>query len=187
MSGTGSSATLALTPDPSFWEPLPDSSGNLAYSPLPGSHFNTLTDDHDLDALLDNYRFNNPNDIQDFTTLFADHPGLGIPAANAAAPDHTFVVDPIPCLRRDSTRVLAEQDATPLVCTYPQCSRTKPFNRKFDLDRHMKSHGPREFGCPVHGCKRQGDKGFPRKDKLRDHVRQKHGMKLSDFEPLMGF
>ena len=182
MVGTGSLASLAPTPDPSFWEPPPDSSRNLAYSSLPGSIVDTGPD-----SVLKDYWLNNPDGIQAFTPLFADHPELGIPTANAVAPDHTFVVDPIPHLSRENTGVLAEQDATPLVCTYLGCSRTKPFARKGELDRHMKSHGPPEFDCPVPGCKRQGDKGFSRKDKLRDHVRRGHKMKLSDFETPMGF
>lgn len=186
--GTGSGATLAPTTIHQGFRPfldlLPDSR-NDAYLPLPGSTDDTVPDD--LDALFNDYWLNNPDGIQAFTPLIANLPGLGIPAANAAAPDHTFMNDPLPRVSHNRTTVLAEQDATPFVCIHPGCSRTKPFTRKGDLDRHMKSHSPPEFGCPIHGCKRQGDDGFPRKDKLRDHMRQKHRMGLSDIETLLAF
>ena len=46
-----------------------------------------------------------------------------------------------------------------------------------DLRRHTKSvhcKKPRRFPCHFPWCKRSGDNGFPRKDKLTDHIRNVH-------------
>ena len=61
-----------------------------------------------------------------------------------------------------------------LACTHPGCTATSA--RLRDLQRHMKKHSPPQHDCPVNGCDRKGDNAFPRKDKLRDHLRQKHKM-----------
>ena len=56
-------------------------------------------------------------------------------------------------------------------CPFPGCSTAT--TRLADLERHYKKHlpGPKEFGCPNHGCSRKGNKGFERKDKLVAHVK----------------
>ena len=46
-----------------------------------------------------------------------------------------------------------------------------------DLRRHITNEhcfNPTKFPCKVPWCKRSGDNGFTRKDKLRDHVRNTH-------------
>jgi hypothetical protein len=50
------------------------------------------------------------------------------------------------------------------------------FSRPSDLKRHASKHrpGPKRFSCPSTGCKRQGEDGFGRKDKLKSHVKNKH-------------
>jgi hypothetical protein len=50
------------------------------------------------------------------------------------------------------------------------------FSRPSDLKRHALKHlpGPKRFSCPSTGCKRQGEDGFERKDKLKSHVKNKH-------------
>jgi hypothetical protein len=52
------------------------------------------------------------------------------------------------------------------------------FKRPGDLKRHEKVHFPerRSFHCWQYGCERNGRKGFYRRDKLRDHEKQVHGM-----------
>jgi hypothetical protein len=65
----------------------------------------------------------------------------------------------------------------PLRCTLRGCGRTEPFGRKGDLDRHIASvhKQGRTWKCPRKDCTRY-TRGFPRKDKLNDHVREKcHG------------
>jgi hypothetical protein len=56
------------------------------------------------------------------------------------------------------------------------CSST--FKRPSDLKRHVKVHfpGQRKFHCRQLGCGRNGRKGYYRRDKLRDHERQVHGI-----------
>lgn len=63
-------------------------------------------------------------------------------------------------------------------CLYPGCTRR--LARPYELDRHTKIHLPaRKFDCPqgtASGsfCKRVGERGFTRRDKLNDHVRRVH-------------
>jgi hypothetical protein len=56
------------------------------------------------------------------------------------------------------------------------CSNT--FVRAGDLRRHYGVHFPdrRTFHCRVEGCDRNGQRGFYRRDKFRDHRRQAHGV-----------
>jgi hypothetical protein len=67
-------------------------------------------------------------------------------------------------------------------CDYPGC--TKTFSRPQDIGRHKLSvhkEGGFRLYCPLvggDGCSREG--GFPRKDKLKDHLLRKH--KVSDQE-----
>jgi len=56
----------------------------------------------------------------------------------------------------------------------PLCRAT--FKRAGDLKRHSGKHLPRNFHCRQPGCGRTGIEGFYRRDKLRAHERQMHGM-----------
>jgi len=61
--------------------------------------------------------------------------------------------------------------------THP-CDRcSSAFGRAGDLRRHYRVHFPdhRTFHCWVEGCNRNGQRGFYRRDKFRDHQRQAHG------------
>jgi hypothetical protein len=63
------------------------------------------------------------------------------------------------------------RSTTRYICA--DCSAT--FSRKADRDRHASSlhgAGPR-FYCRIQGC-HFGIQGFPRRDKLMDHMRQGH-------------
>lgn len=59
-------------------------------------------------------------------------------------------------------------------CSYPGCDAS--IKNAADLTRHAKKHGPKEHGCPIPGCPRKGERAFPRKDKLNDHLKAKHKM-----------
>lgn len=52
------------------------------------------------------------------------------------------------------------------------------FKRPGDLKRHEGVHFPeqRKYHCKQSGCERKGRKGFYRRDKLRTHERQVHGL-----------
>ncbi|KAH7350403.1 hypothetical protein BKA66DRAFT_476284 [Pyrenochaeta sp. MPI-SDFR-AT-0127] len=71
-------------------------------------------------------------------------------------------------------------------CSFPQCGRT--FGRAVDFDRHFNgAHASEEekmvFWCPIIGCNRsekEGNRAFPRKDKVGDHLRQAHMMSYHD-------
>ncbi|KAH7136016.1 hypothetical protein B0J11DRAFT_176984 [Dendryphion nanum] len=64
-------------------------------------------------------------------------------------------------------------------CCMPQCS-SKSFSRIQELKRHYRgkhSNYKREYWCQAPGCERsetKGDRPFPRKDKLADHVERVH-------------
>ncbi|KAK1753666.1 hypothetical protein QBC47DRAFT_46740 [Echria macrotheca] len=58
-----------------------------------------------------------------------------------------------------------------LVCPTPGCSYRKPFNKKSDLNRHLRSvHLATYEECPYEDC----SKAFKRKDKLKKHLRECH-------------
>jgi hypothetical protein len=60
--------------------------------------------------------------------------------------------------------------------THP-CDRcSSSFGRAGDLRRHYRVHFPdrRTFHCRIEGCNRNGQRGFYRRDKFRDHQRQAH-------------
>lgn len=56
----------------------------------------------------------------------------------------------------------------------PVCQKT--YGRLSDLKRHAAKHrtGHREFSCPATWCRYRGDKGFTRKDKMKEHVKNMH-------------
>ncbi|KAI9780990.1 MAG: hypothetical protein M1839_006429 [Geoglossum umbratile] len=69
----------------------------------------------------------------------------------------------------------SQDTRTQYACDHPGCSGT--LGRPQDISRHKSSvHSMgRRYPCPLvgdHGCSRED--GFPRKDKLMDHLRQKH-------------
>lgn len=65
----------------------------------------------------------------------------------------------------------------PLKCMAPDCKRDRPFGRKSDLTRHVlcfhKGEEARIYKCQVKTC-REHDYGFPRKDKLDQHMAASH-------------
>jgi len=65
----------------------------------------------------------------------------------------------------------------PLVCTRKGCDDKKPFGKKCDLDRHIKSHhSAHQFRCTYDNCPASSFlRDFPRKDKLKKHEREYHG------------
>jgi hypothetical protein len=64
---------------------------------------------------------------------------------------------------------------TPLVCTHPQCTYTKPFGKESDLSRHVETVHEKadRHKCPVELCEAHIT-GFARKDKLLNHIREQH-------------
>lgn len=72
-------------------------------------------------------------------------------------------------------RTQEKQYDTGIRCTFPNCSNKKDFRRRYELERHMLTHDPLErLSCPVIGCNRHGQRGFPREDKFKDHMRNAH-------------
>ncbi|PMD16959.1 hypothetical protein NA56DRAFT_752632 [Hyaloscypha hepaticicola] len=60
----------------------------------------------------------------------------------------------------------------PLVCTVKNCSHTKPFRARHDLQRHIDTahSGTSKYRCPFDFC----TKGFTRKDKWSKHLYDHH-------------
>ena len=77
-----------------------------------------------------------------------------------------------------STQVPVPTAAPPgrFLCGYQGC--TKHFGHAKDRDRHTTKHAAPQFPCTFQGCSRSGAMAFYRQDKLRDHVRRKHGLKV---------
>lgn len=63
----------------------------------------------------------------------------------------------------------------PLVCPTLGCSHRKPFGKRSDLKRHIrtKHENAQAHKCPVQGCD-SNVTGFSRKDKMLKHMREKH-------------
>ena len=68
------------------------------------------------------------------------------------------------------------QTAKILKCGIAGCTSTKLFDRKWELERHVKSHEGRKFPCLVAECSRRVDKAFARADKRNEHMRKVHGV-----------
>jgi uncharacterized Zn-finger protein len=70
-----------------------------------------------------------------------------------------------------------------LWCEHVTCDYDKPFSRQSDLDRHVKTKHARcnVYCCPIESCD-YNTFGFPRKDKLMDHARKKHGVFRCPFD-----
>lgn len=63
----------------------------------------------------------------------------------------------------------------PLVCPTPGCSHRKPFGKRSDLQRHIRTKhtNGQEHKCPVQDCD-ANITGFSRRDKMLKHMREKH-------------
>ncbi|KAK5167717.1 uncharacterized protein LTR77_007416 [Saxophila tyrrhenica] len=68
------------------------------------------------------------------------------------------------------------QPTKSLKCGVAGCTTDKLFDRKYELERHMKTHEVGSFLYTATGCKRDGRKPFNRRDKLQDHQRRVHGL-----------
>lgn len=176
----GSRATLAPPPDHTFLQELSADDGTKPYSSHGAFSENNGFNDHGIDPWLNYPWLNNTGDTQGFAPPPEDYGNL---ADHAAVPDPPIAMDPIPhvgTIRQDTKQQF--------VCLQEGCRYPKAFTRSSDLARHMKSrHCPPEFDCTFPGCDRWGDKGFHRKDKLSDHMRQKHRQRLSDVGTHLGF
>ncbi|KAK5735656.1 hypothetical protein LTR17_008007 [Elasticomyces elasticus] len=68
------------------------------------------------------------------------------------------------------------QASKSLKCGVAGCTLTTLFDRKFELERHMRTHDAGKFSCRVHGCDRNA-KPFTRPDKLGEHLKKVYGQK----------
>lgn len=97
--------------------------------------------------------------------------------------------DSLPSSSQESSFSTTTASSPDTLVTTPSSTATSPdrsicsichstFKRAGDLKRHERVHfpGQRNFHCKESGCDRKGRKGFYRRDKLRAHERQVHGM-----------
>jgi len=71
----------------------------------------------------------------------------------------------------------APSSSCPFICDAEDCSRS--YRRIHELRRHKRVHlNTKQFACRFTNCKRSGQKGFTRKDHLKQHLRQVHGASL---------
>jgi hypothetical protein len=72
-------------------------------------------------------------------------------------------------------------------CTFPRC-RKKSFTRWYDFNRHYNGTHAAEktvFWCPILDCNRsegEGNRPFPRKDKMTSHALKLHGFEDGGWE-----
>lgn len=100
------------------------------------------------------------------------------PTCGSSAKSTTFVSWK-PDSLSDSTG-LPTTAAKPWYCRHEGCNSS--FFYRSDLRRHEKIHadGPRPYDCYADGCKRKGNNGFARPDKLREHVANRHPLTEQD-------
>lgn len=78
-----------------------------------------------------------------------------------------------------SVRTTSDPNVFVFHCASPQC-RKRTFARWYDFNRHYNGAHATEktiFWCPMSGCSRsegEGNHGFPRKDKMMNHVSNIH-------------
>jgi hypothetical protein len=76
-------------------------------------------------------------------------------------------------------------------CTIPKC-RKRAFSRWYDFNRHYNGTHAVErtvFWCPERNCNRsekEGNRPFPRKDRMRDHAIKMHGIDEDDISFRIG-
>ncbi len=131
-----------------------------------------------LDARPQKFAMN--DGILDDTTSF-DHPIAGNSTTNPglwpSIPETSLLLEP--SLGRTMRRSNVPQNRSRAQPTNHLCDRcTGAFGRAGDLRRHYRVHFPdyRTFHCRLEGCSRNGQRGFYRRDKFRDHQRQVHGI-----------
>lgn len=67
-------------------------------------------------------------------------------------------------------------------CNIAGCKHGEGFARQHDLTRHLKTHSEEhEFKCPDSSCT-SSSIGFPRKDKLDDHIKTRHPHLINDVQ-----
>ena len=173
-SETGALRTPAATPEGNFWMDL----GN-ASSRVPGLGVSVFSNQLDHPTAFDNEigagLTYSPFDLGaalDYPPLPVESFGFGTLNGNAPLLNQPSMINS-PSLPAVSHDRITKQRSSRYVCLEANCDRT--FSRPSDLARHLKSrHCPPTFNCPVDDCDRKGSRGFPRKDKLGDHLRQKH-------------
>ncbi|OCL15100.1 hypothetical protein AOQ84DRAFT_136847 [Glonium stellatum] len=68
------------------------------------------------------------------------------------------------------------RDGSALECGFPGCHSRATFERKYELQRHMKKHERQvTYPCPAIDCDRIGLRSFYRMDKPVHHLRTGHG------------
>jgi len=71
----------------------------------------------------------------------------------------------------------ALDSSRPFICDAEGCDRS--YRRVHELRRHKRVHSStRPFSCRFANCSRSAQKGFTRKDHLKQHLRQVHGTSL---------
>jgi hypothetical protein len=79
------------------------------------------------------------------------------------------------------------RDGSALKCDFPGCHSRATFNRKYELQRHMKKHERKgTYPCLSIDCDRKGSRSFYRADKLFHHLRTRHGANDTYLCPLFG-
>jgi hypothetical protein len=64
------------------------------------------------------------------------------------------------------------------VCRFPECSGKGSYSRLGDWRRHYEgNHLKMRFWCPVNGCQRY--ELFLRSDKVTEHAREAHNLKIT--------
>ncbi|KAK4495673.1 hypothetical protein PRZ48_012941 [Zasmidium cellare] len=108
---------------------------------------------------------------------------LDVQPALCFASDAAVTARPTPSSEQLSSQVIVcptidsippgRQTAKVLQCGI--CNSDKLFDRKYDLERHMRTHTDGAFPCTVAGCDRQGQKAFKGAEHLRNHLQKMHG------------
>ena len=121
----------------------------------------------------------NPADASGPDSTLAVAPALVLSSSQYGSP--TVVAGPVNRDARRAIRPSARRQPTAAAasfrCVHPGCD--KVYKRYGDMERHRRDkHGQKVFPCTFPRCDRMGGRAFGRADKLRDHLRKGHNLRI---------
>ncbi|KAF2028317.1 hypothetical protein EK21DRAFT_113952 [Setomelanomma holmii] len=137
----------------------------------------TFWDDQDVFAAISPLNLSMVTNVPMSTpsaTFAGDFSASIYPATDpvSPAPGHSILIAPHPQPTSLSVSTSQHHIEARIPCGFPGCNST--FRRVGDCRRHMGKHQAPTFRCITVDC----DKTFYRVDKVRDHLRQGHGILL---------
>ncbi|KAG0637871.1 hypothetical protein HOY80DRAFT_222924 [Tuber brumale] len=127
---------------------------------------------------LDSPCFNPAGQIPSISSHLRQHP-TNTTSESAIPPSRPPLPTPPPTTSSQSRSGPQTLPQGGYACNEPGCTWPSAFSKRQGLTRHYQAiHLQKRIDCPIPECGRVGDKGIKRKDNVRAHVRNKHGVNL---------